>query len=417
MAWPSIEDWPTKLIDGISSAGFPRRNQPSLAVATVTITRESMTSQHPDETKAAANAAAASEFYNLHEIVRKARANLNQNDWDYIVGGTETETTLRRNRMALDSIALRPRVLRDVSKVDPSVEVLGRRLRLPVILCPVGSLESFHPRGAEPVVRAAAEFGVAHMLSSVCEPGLEEVTKAAPNALRMFQLYVRGDADWADDHVERAIKNNYAAFCITVDTAHYSRRERDLAKRHVTAGRRRVQGRDFQMALDWRTVERMKSKFKIPFAIKGIGTAEDAKIALDHGVEIIYVSNHGGRQLDHGRGSAEVLPEVAEAVAGRAMIIVDGAINRGTDIIKAVALGADLVGLGRMQCYGLAAAGQAGIVRMLEIMEDEVTRALGLLGLTSLGKLDRSYLHPAAPANAPHVLSAFPLWEVEPYRY
>jgi isopentenyl diphosphate isomerase/L-lactate dehydrogenase-like FMN-dependent dehydrogenase len=376
-----------------------------------------MTSQHPDEAKAAANAAAASEFYNLHEIVRKARANLNQNDWDYIVGGTETETTLRRNRMALDSIALRPRVLRDVSKVDPSVEVLGRRLRLPVVLCPVGSLESFHARGAEPVVRAAAEFGVAHMLSSVCEPGLEEVAKAAPNALRMFQLYVRGDADWADDHVERAIKSNYAAFCITVDTAHYSRRERDLAKRHVTAGRRRVQGRDFQMALDWRTVERMKSKFKIPFAIKGIGTAEDAKIALDHGVEIIYVSNHGGRQLDHGRGSAEVLPEVVEAVAGRAVIIVDGAFNRGTDIVKALALGADLVGLGRMQCYGLAAAGQAGIVRMLELMEDEVTRALGLLGLTGFGKIDRSYLHPAAPANAPHVLSAFPLWEVEPYRY
>ncbi|HXX49991.1 MAG TPA: alpha-hydroxy acid oxidase [Xanthobacteraceae bacterium] len=376
-----------------------------------------MTHQNPDEARAAANAAAASEFYNLHEIVRKARANLNQNDWDYIVGGTETETTLRRNRMALDSIALRPRILRDVSKVDPSVEMLGHKLRLPIVLCPVGSLESFHRDGAGPVAKAAAEFGVAHMLSSVCDPGLEEVAKAAPNALRMFQLYVRGDAAWSDAHVERAIKSNYAVFCLTVDTAHYSRRERDLAKRHVTAGRRRVQGRDFQMALDWRTVERMKSKFKIPLAIKGIGTAEDAKIALDHGVEIVYVSNHGGRQLDHGRGSADVLPEVVEAVAGRAKIIVDGGFCRGTDIVKALALGADLVGLGRMQCYGLAAAGQAGIVRMLEILEDEVTRALGLLGVTNFGKLDRSYLHPAAPANGPHVLSAFPLWEVEPYRY
>ena len=199
-----------------------------------------MTSQNQDEARTAANAAAASEFYNLHEIVRKARANLNQNDWDYIVGGTETETTLRRNRMALDSIAFRPRVLRDVSKVDASVEVLGRKLRLPVVLCPVGSLESFHPLGAEPVVKAAGEFGVAHMLSSVCDPGLEDVAKAAPNALRMFQLYVRGDAAWADDHVARAIANGYSAFCVTVDTAHYSRRERDLAKRHVTAGRRRV---------------------------------------------------------------------------------------------------------------------------------------------------------------------------------
>jgi isopentenyl diphosphate isomerase/L-lactate dehydrogenase-like FMN-dependent dehydrogenase len=366
---------------------------------------------------AAQDRAAATEFLNLHEIIAKARQNLNQNDWDYIVGGAESETTLRRNRLALDSLAFRPRVLRDVSRIDAAVDHFGRRLRLPVVLAPVGALESFHAGGAGPVVRAAAAFGVAHMLSSVCDPGLEEVAKSAPDALRMFQLYVRGDAAWADDHVERAIKNGYSAFCITVDTAHYSRRERDLAKRHVTAGRRRVQGRDFQMALDWKTVERMKSKFKIPFAIKGIGTAEDAKIALDHGVEIIYVSNHGGRQLDHGRGSMDVLPEVVDAVAGRAMIIVDGGFYRGTDIVKALALGANLVGLGRMQCYGLAAAGQAGIVRMLEILEDEVTRALGLLGATGFGKLDPSYLHAAAPANAPHVFSAFPLWEHEPYRY
>ncbi|MGC1777054.1 MAG: alpha-hydroxy acid oxidase, partial [Xanthobacteraceae bacterium] len=209
----------------------------------------------------------------------------------------------------------------------------------------------------------------------------------------------------------------YSAFCLTVDTAHYSRRERDLAKRHVTAGRRRVQGREFQMALDWKTVDRMKSKFKIPLALKGIGTGEDAKIALDHGVDMIYVSNHGGRQLDHGRGSTDVLPEVVEAVGGRATVVVDGGYYRGTDIVKALALGANLVGLGRMQCYGLAAAGQAGIVRMLEILEDEVTRALGLLGAASFGKLDRSYLAAATPANAPHVFSAFPLWEHAPYRY
>jgi isopentenyl diphosphate isomerase/L-lactate dehydrogenase-like FMN-dependent dehydrogenase len=367
---------------------------------------------------AAQNAAAtAAQFVNLHEIVAKARQNLNQNDWDYIVGGVETETTLRRNRMALDSVAFRPRVLRDVSKVVASTEALGRKLRLPIVLCPVGSLESFHAGGAEPVVQAAAEFGVVHMLSSVCDPGLEGVAQAAPDAVRMFQLYVRGNEAWVDDYVERAMAHGYAAFCLTVDTAHYSRRERDLAKRHVTGGRRRATGREFQMALDWRTVERMKSKYKIPFGIKGVGTAEDAKIALDHGCEIIYVSNHGGRQLDHGRGSFDVLPEVVEAVAGRAMIIVDGGFYRGTDIIKAIAMGANLVGLGRMQCYALAAAGQAGIVRMLEIMEDEVTRALGLLGVTSYGKLDRSYLAPAAPANAPHVFSAFPLWEHTPYRY
>lgn len=370
-----------------------------------------------DEAALLAKLSANPDFMTLHEVVHKARQNLNQNAWDYIVGGVETETTLRRNRMALDSIAFRPRVLRDVTKVDPSVEFLGRKLRLPVLLCPVGSLESFHPEGAEPVVKAAGEFGIAHMLSSVCDPGLEGVAKAAPDALRIFQLYVRGDAAWVDDVVARAIANAYAAFCLTVDTAHYSRRERDIAKRHITGGRRRASGREFQAALDWRTVERIKAKFAIPLAIKGIATAEDAKIALDHGVDFIYVSNHGGRQLDHGRGSMDVLPEVVEAVAGRAKIIIDGGFYRGSDIVKAIALGANLVGLGRMQCYGLAANGQAGIVRMLQLIEDEVIRAMGLLGVTSLGKLDQSYLHTAAPTQPPHVFSAFPHLDIAPYRY
>ncbi|HMA69957.1 MAG TPA: alpha-hydroxy acid oxidase [Xanthobacteraceae bacterium] len=357
------------------------------------------------------------DFQVLHEIIAKARQNLNQNDWDYIVGATETETTLRRNRLALDSLAFRPRVLRDVSHVDATVAALGRRLRLPVVLAPVGSLESFHDGAAASVVRAAGQFGVAHMLSSVCDPGLEKVAEAAPDATRIFQLYVRGDEAWVDDHVARAIAHRYAAFCITVDTAIYSRRERDLAKRHMVAGRRRATGREFQAALDWRTVKRIKSKFQIPLALKGIATVEDARIALDHGVDWIYVSNHGGRQLDHGRGSMEVLPEIVEAVAGRAGIMVDGGFARGTDVVKAIAAGANLVGLGRMQCYALAAGGEKALVRMLEILEDEVRRCLGLLGVTKFAELDKSYLQAAPPVTAPHVFSAFPLLEIDDYRY
>jgi isopentenyl diphosphate isomerase/L-lactate dehydrogenase-like FMN-dependent dehydrogenase len=376
-----------------------------------------MNQQSPEQTTAAQMATGTADYLNLHEIVAKARQNLDQNNWDYIVGGTESETTLKRNRMALDGVAFRPRVLRDVSKIDPSVTRFGRKLRLPVFLAPVGSLESFHPEAAASVVRAAKEFGAGHMLSSVCEPGLEGVAKTAPEAARFFQLYVRGDADWVDDYVSRAIDNGYLAFFLTVDTAIYSRRERDIAKRFVTGGRRRASGRSYQAALDWNTVKRIKSKFKIPLGIKGVATAEDAKMAVEHGIDWIYVSNHGGRQLDHGRGSFDVLPEVVEAAGGRAKIMVDGGFYRGTDIVKAIATGADLVGLGRMQCYGLAANGQGGVHRILEILEDEVHRALGLLGVNGFSELNRSYLHSAPLANPAHVFSAFPLLKIDDYRY
>ncbi len=356
-------------------------------------------------------------FETLHEIVAKARQNLAQNAWDYIVGGTETETTVRRNRLALDQIALRPRVLRDVSGVDAGTTQFGARLRLPVLLAPIGTLEAFHPDAAVPVARAAGAFGVPHMLSSVTAPGIDAVADAAPDTLRLYQLYVREQADGVDRIVAHAIERGIKAFAFTVDSAIYSRRERDLAKRHVTAGRRYVGGQSYQASLDWRTVERIKRNFPVPLVLKGIGTAEDARIAVDHGVDWIYVSNHGGRQLDHGPGAMEVLPEVVEAVAGRARIAVDGGFCRGTDIVKAIAAGADLVGLGRMQCFGLAAAGEAGVVRVLELLEDEVRRCLMMLGADRLSALGRSHLQPAAPVNPPHVLSAFPLLDIPPWRY
>ena len=357
------------------------------------------------------------QFQNLHEFVRRARANLNQNAWDYIVGGAETETTMRRNRMALDEIAFRPRVLRNVARVDASVECFGRKLRLPVMLAPVGALEIFDPAAAAAVVRATGKFGAAHMLSSVSEPGLEKVADAAPGALRLFQLYVRGDDTFVEHHVGRAIAKGYSAFCLTVDTAHYSRRERDIAKRYVRESRHRATGGDFQKGLEWRTVKLIKDKFNIPLIIKGIATAEDALIALDHGVDWIYVSNHGGRQLDHGRGAMHVLPEIADAVKGRAKIMIDGGFCRGSDVVKAIASGADIVGIGRLQCWALAAAGETGVLRMLELLEDEVIRNLGLLGVTSFAQLDKSYLHAAMATNLPGVFSAYPLLEIEPYRY
>jgi len=354
-------------------------------------------------------------FQTLHEIVRAARVNLAPGPWDYLAGGAETETTLRRNRQALDSIAFRPRVLRDVSKIDCTSTLLGRPTRLPVMLAPIGSIETFAPGGGATAAGAAQEFGVPQMLSSVCNPGLEATAQAAPDAFRIFQLYVRGDDAWVDDHVKRAIDHGYAAFCLTVDTAVYSRRERDLARRLVKPWRVRAGGFAFQAGLSWDHVKRFKDTHDIPLALKGIATAEDAALACDHGVDVVYVSNHGGRQLDHGRGTMDVLPEVLETVGGRAAVIVDGGFVRGTDIVKAVAMGAQAVGIGRLACCGLAAAGQAGLVRVLELLEDEIRICLGLLGADRLAALDRSYLHPASPVTRPHVTSAFPLLEEEGY--
>ncbi|MGH8765756.1 MAG: alpha-hydroxy acid oxidase [Burkholderiales bacterium] len=348
------------------------------------------------------------EFLTLQEVVAAARRNVPPGPWAYLVGGAETETTVRRNRMALDSIAFRPRVLRDVSKVGTRASFLGRDVRLPVVIAPVGGLESIVDGGAATAARAAAQFGVPQMLSSVCQPGLE-ATAAAAATLRCFQLYVRGDDAWVDDYVKRAIDNGYSSFCLTVDVAMYSRRERDLIGRFVKPWRATAPaGSHFQSGLSWDQVKRFKDKHSLPLILKGIATAEDAAIAVQHGVEVIYVSNHGGRQLDHGLGSTAVLPQVIAAVGDRAQVWVDGGYMRGTDIVKAVALGAKTVGLGRLACYGLGAAGVAGLVRVLELLEEEVRICLGLLGVTSFAELTPAHLTSAPPVNEPGVFSAFP---------
>jgi isopentenyl diphosphate isomerase/L-lactate dehydrogenase-like FMN-dependent dehydrogenase len=347
-------------------------------------------------------------FQNLHEFVKAARQNLDRNNWDYLIGGSETETTLARNRLALDSIGFRPRVLRDVSQVDCTKSLFGRKLRIPVLCAPVGSLQVFEAGGGATVAAATREFGNGMILSSVSDPGLDKTAEAAPDGFRIFQLYVRGDQAWVDDHVRRAIDQGYAAFCLTVDTDSYSRRERDIAKRHQ---RRRVRvddARIYQARFNWRDIARIKQSFDIPLIIKGIATAEDAAIAVEHGVDCVYVSNHGGRQLDQGVGSIEVLPEVVEAVGGRARVMVDGSITRGTDVVKAITLGADAVVVGRLYVYGLAAAGGPGVVRLFEILEDEIRICLSLLGVNSYGELDKSYIRAARPVVPAHVHSPFP---------
>lgn len=350
----------------------------------------------------------ATDYQCLHEFIPAAQRALDPNLWDYLVGATETETTLARNRQALDSIAFRPRVLRNVSRIDPSGSFLGRKVRLPVILAPVGGLDSLAENGNIRTGRAAGAFDVPFMLSSVSNTTMEDVAAASPGP-KIYQLYVRGDAGFVDERIRRAVDSGYDAFCITVDSAIYSRRERDIARRFAKPWRGDSPGMDYQAAFCWDDLRRVLDTHDVKIILKGIGTGEDAAIACELGVSGIYVSNHGGRQLDHCLGSLDVLPEVVAAVAGRAAVMVDGGISRGSDVVKALALGADMVGVGRLYCYALAAAGEAGIGRALELLETEIIECLGLLGVTGHSGLTRAHVCPARPLAMPHVHSAFPL--------
>jgi glycolate oxidase len=324
---------------------------------------------------------------------------------------------VRRNRLAIDSLAFRPRVLRDVNATDTGTTFLGRKLTVPIALAPIVSIERFDPMACRAVANAAGTFGCAMFQSSVAKPDIEETGNEVPEGLKIFQLYVRGDQAWIEAIFDRAVKAGFGALCLTVDTHHYSRRERDIAKRYKAASAREPDAARHQKALDWAQFDRIRAKYKLPLVIKGIATAEDAKLAVEHGVDVIYVSNHGGRQLDHGAGTIEVLPEVVAAVKGKARIIIDGGFCRGTDVVKAIALGADLVSVGRLYGFGMAAAGRDGIFRVLELLQDEMIRCMGLCGVNALAELDASYLRPAPPVRPPHVLSAFPYIDGPDDRY
>lgn len=346
------------------------------------------------------------DYVSNEELIQEARRRLHQGAWDYLVGGAASETTLRRNRLAFDRVAFRPRILVDVSTIDPSTTFLGERLRIPAILAPIGSLQVFDPGGAIPVTKAATEFGVMHVVSSVTLPALEE-TAAATATPKVFQLYVHGDEQWTEDIIGRIKAAGYSSLALTVDVSHYSRRERPMLTRYQRPSQSIVPARNYLGALTWERMDQIRELAGLPFMLKGVQTAEDAELAVEHGVEVIWVSNHGGRQIDHALGSLATLPEIVQAVAGRAKIVVDGGVQRGSDILKAIALGADAVALGRLQAWGLAAAGQAGVVRMLEILEDELICEMGLLGVASLDQLTPNHVCAAEAVTPPHEMSSW----------
>jgi glycolate oxidase len=358
----------------------------------------------------------AANFMTLQEMVKLARGALTRGDWDYLVGAAETETSMKRNRLAIDRLALKARVLNDVTEARVARSLLGVPLRIPVLLAPIGSLQVFERGGGQSAAEGAGRFGVMQVLSSVCTPEFEALAQACPDVPKIHQLYALGDEAWMMDIIERTQAAGYTAFCLTVDTQVYSRRERDILKRYVPQSGRRVEnasvargGFGTQAAMSWDLVKRIKDRFTIPLVLKGIACAEDAEIAVQHGVDVVYVSNHGGRQLDQGRGTFDMLPEVVRAVAGRTKVVVDGGIMRGTDILKALALGADAVGIGRLEALAMAAGGADGVVRMLELLEQEMRINLALMGLSSIEQLTPASVLPAEPVAPPHVLSAFPL--------
>ncbi len=348
-------------------------------------------------------------FLTLHEIARKARQNLDQGAWDYLVGGADTESSLRRNRAGVESWVFKPRILNEVTEVSCATELLGHELRMPVIMPPIGSIQVFEESGAAGVARAVQEFGLLQVLSSVCLPDFEALAEQYPGP-RVYQLYLIGDQAWMDDIIERAIAAGYTGFCLTADTQTYSRRERDILKRYVPLSGRVAGGGDFnyQASMTWDTVAHIKDKFDIPLYIKGVATGEDAARCAELGVDVVWVSNHGGRQLDHTRACIDALPEVAAAVDGRAPIIVDGGFMRGADVVKARCLGATAVAMGRIEGLAMAAGGYDALMDAFTILEQEVRTSMALAGVNQLDQLTPDLVTKDVSIGPAHVLSAFP---------
>ena len=331
-------------------------------------------------------------FVTLPEIRRAAREKLPRDHWNFGDGAAETESTKRRNRRHLDRLAIQQNVLVDVRKVDLTTSLLGVPLAWPVAVAPMGGLVLFHEQGDCEMARGAGRGQTLQWLSGATGWPVEEVAKAGSGP-QMFQLYAHGDHGWMGELLARVAASGYKAVALTVDVQQYSRRERDVFNRFSPRTAMEIAPNprgplpDFQSGLTWADVEWLLKTTKLPVGLKGIMTTADAKRAVDMGVKLIWVSNHGGRQLDHTQSTIEALPPIVDAVAGRAEIIIDGGFNRGTDVIKALARGAKLVALGRTSLWGLASDGADGVARTFEIMRDEIKTSMGLCGRTSLAQL------------------------------
>jgi isopentenyl diphosphate isomerase/L-lactate dehydrogenase-like FMN-dependent dehydrogenase len=349
---------------------------------------------------------------NVFDYQELARQKLSQPFFDYIAGGADDEVTLRRNREAFERIELRPRALVDVSNVHLSTTVLGQEIQCPILIGPVAVQRLAHPDGELATARAAAEAGTIMALSTMASASIEEVAAAADGP-KWFQLYVYPDRSVSKRMVQRADAAGYKAICLTVDVARLGRRERDFRNRldyptgvahrnylgeieipplAVEAGQSALSASADMLidpSLTWDVIDWLHSFTSLPILVKGVMTAEDARLAVDHRVAGIVVSNHGGRQLDGAPATIEVLPEIVQAAEGRCEVLLDSGIRRGTDVLKALALGANAVLIGRAFMWGLAVGGEDGVSRVLAMLRNELELAMALCGCRSVSEINR----------------------------
>lgn len=362
--------------------------------------------------EAGRSAAAPGQPRNLLEYEAAARAMLSPSVYDYYAGGAEDEVTLRWNRAAYARYMFRPRVLVDASRVDASVDLLGTRLPFPVALAPTAFQRLAHADGELATARAARSAGTIFIASTLSTYPIEQITAAAGTV--WLQLYVFRDRELTRALIERAEAAGCSGICLTLTVPVQGNRERDARNgfalpvdvemanftglpqaRFPDAAGSRLNafiGREFDSSQSWETVAWLRSITKLPIVLKGIMTPEDAMLAVEHGAAAVLVSNHGGRQLDCCEPTLLALPRVAGAVAGRAPVLLDGGIRRGSDVIKAVCLGATAVLIARPYLWGLAVAGQRGVEDVLSLLRVEIERTLALLGCPTLRTLDDSAL-------------------------
>jgi 4-hydroxymandelate oxidase len=352
---------------------------------------------------------------NVSDFEKLARSRMDAAAYDYYAGGANDERTVADNLRAFERWVIRPRMLAGVGAVDEATTLLGLPLKLPVALAPTAFNRLGHPDGELAAARAAGAAGTLMCCSTIASHTLEEIAAAATGPL-WFQLYVYRDRDVTRDLVRRAETSGYRALVLTVDTPRLGRRERDVRNRFTlpagisivnlerygtpealrwaaTSSFTEYVHKLLDDSLTWESIDWLRTITSLPILIKGVLTAEDAALCVQHGIAGIIVSNHGGRQLDGAIATMDALPEVVN-VAGRVPVLLDGGVRRGTDVLKALALGASAVLIGRPYLWGLAAEGEAGVRKVLEIFRSELELAMALAGCPSVAAITRSHVAP-----------------------